>query len=1611
MPRTLKLSVVVSALFLLFIHTGAETHAQAPALSWDGLIEHVTEVPFSLNPSPDGSSYLPRHAVSADGRYVVFTSDATNLGQGYQAVLLRDRHTGDIQPIFPAYGLSDLTMSADGSQIAFRECDPARRPDYASICDVWVYNRVTNMMSAMSTMSDGTLSDADSGLPVLSSNGRFVVFQTNATNLLPPGAAPGQLIIRDRDADGNGIFDEPGTATIGLVSAADGSLTAGNGVSDGPEVSDDGRYVAFRSAAGNLVEGDSNGSWNVFERDLLTAETRLLDRRVTGEPSPVPVDRPEISMSADGRYVAFASPDGFLTGGDYDASEDVFVYDRDTQALSRITLPDVTADALAVDSPMLTADGRYVAMRAWSQNTAVPFGDHLATAIFVHDRTTGTSTKVSVLPDGSDLNWHAATPVISADGTVVLFTSKASNVQPGLEYQFDKIFAAVHFDVQPTEIHVPGRGGPGTYTVTTQQHTRWSASWDWEQQWFAVQTPWWNNAGSGPITFATQWANSDPVARTITVTLGSRTVTFTQGAGLSFTSITPNVGPLAGGTAVTIHGTGFEPGMQITTNSGGPTPAEFVDETTLHAVMPPGQNPGWTYMGVWTSDFRAAFMDNAFRYQDGTPPFIWSSVTGQQGSNDWYTSNVTIEWGWWDGDSAITSTLGCDPVVVTADTPGTTFTCSVTSEGGTATNSVTIKRDATPPVITMTTPAPTIYTFGSNVPAVFTCTDATSGSAGCLGDDHVDTSWSGLDHQFYVTAYDQAGNLSWTMVNYDVSVPFCWPPPETPRAWWRMEGDTTDLSGGLTATAVNLSNGAFVPAITGQGFLFPNRTAGFLQVGPSPRLDFDNLLTIAMWIKPADATPGVLLSHPSQYTVQRLADGSVQWTFHKTDGSSVSATIPGAAPVDVWTHLAVTFDHGAVRTWVNGRMVRFDDGTGALRSPDGSGLTIGGQDQEGSNLPFAGAIDELQLFDFELLELNLYLTGSHGMCVPAATTLTVNVPSVVDYGTVSYPAGAQLLDASQQPIAGKSITLSSGAASATLVTDSNGSVSWVAPASFGSAGTYANAFTAVFEGDTEYQRASVSRDIVVQKITPEITWPSPADIVYGTPLGAAQLNASANVAGTFVYTPPSGTVPGAGTPTLSVTFHPSDSTDYNDASSSVAMNVLKTQPAMTMTGGTFTYNGQPHPASASASDYLGQPLLPLTITYNGSSAVPVNAGSYTAVASYAGDGNYLGRSVSATIDVQRAPLTITAVNAAKLFGAPLPSFSAAASGFVNGESMTSLSGSLSFSTTATASSPVGAYAVTPGGLTSANYAITFASGTLTVTPAASQVAASASANPSGFGQAVTFTALVSIVSPGAGTPTGTVEFRDGTTRLGTVALSNGSALLTTNGFSAGAHNISAIYSGNANVTGSTQSFTQTVRASAQSSTTALSSSANPVIAGASVTLTATVTAPAGLSGNVAFYDGTALIGAAAVSGTKAKLVISTLAIGTHAITARYMGNATIPPSISPVFAQIVKASSGTLRNSTATVVASPSPGTLDHAVTFTATVAGNQSTPPTGGVLIFVDGFVVGGPVTLSPNGAASSRATFSTSTLAHGVHDVTVAYLGDGTYKGDVGTATLTIN
>jgi hypothetical protein len=172
--------------------------------------------------------------------------------------------------------------------------------------------------------------------------------------------------------------------------------------------------------------------------------------------------------------------------------------------------------------------------------------------------------------------------------------------------------------------------------------------------------------------------------------------------------------------------------------------------------------------------------------------------------------------------------------------------------------------------------------------------------------------------------------------------------------------------------------------------------------------------------------------------------------------------------------------------------------------------------------------------------------------------------------------------------------------------------------------------------------------------------------------------------------------------------------------------------------------------------------------------------------------------------VNAAALTITAVSRSKLYGAALPALTATYSGFVNGDTTSSLTTPPTLATTATAASPVGAYPITASGAVGANYVFIYTPGTLVVTKASTAGLLSSSGNPSLPNQAVTFTLSLSAVAPGAGTPTGTVQFEvDGADAGAPVSLSAGTASFTTTNLTHGSHTLSGQYAGDANFLGIT----------------------------------------------------------------------------------------------------------------------------------------------------------------------------------------------------------------
>lgn len=305
-----------------------------------------------------------------------------------------------------------------------------------------------------------------------------------------------------------------------------------------------------------------------------------------------------------------------------------------------------------------------------------------------------------------------------------------------------------------------------------------------------------------------------------------------------------------------------------------------------------------------------------------------------------------------------------------------------------------------------------------------------------------------------------------------------------------------------------------------------------------------------------------------------------------------------------------------------------------------------------------------------------------------------------------------------------SFTISGIAGSATSqpVTAGDASASFILPG-----GTPAGSYPiqASYHGTSSFTASSdASATLTILKATPTITWINPADITQGTALGPIQLNATASVPGTFVYTPSSGTVLLSGpAQVLTVKFTPSDATVYNGASFSTRINV---------TGAALL----PLTITASnANQQYGQTTPPLnSVTYTGfakgdgpasltgsllcitsaKSSSPV--GSYPVFCSGLTSTKYKITFVPGTLIVTKAPLTITAVSTKRLFGQPNPLLTASFSAFANGDGLASLDGTLACSTSATPKSSVtgNPYPITCSGVTSPNYAITFISGSLTI---------------------------------------------------------------------------------------------------------------------------------------------------------------------------------------------------------------------------------------------------------------------------------------------------------
>ncbi len=400
-----------------------------------GFVLNTTRV--SVNSSgTQGNDFSINPSISADGRYVAFESDADNLvpgdTNGTRDIFIYDRQTGNTTRVSVSssgtQGNSfsfNPSISADGRYVAFpSEANNLVSGDTNDEADIFVYDRQTGNTTRVSVNFRGAQGNDDSINPSISADGRYVTFESEADSLIPDDTN-GE---NDR-GDGADIFvydRQTGNTTRVSVSS---SGTQGNSFSINPSISADGRYVTFESDADNLVSDDTNGENDIFVYDRQTGNTTLVS--VSSDGTQASGNSRLASISADGRYVTFESNADNLVSDDTNDEADIFVYDRQTRST---TLVSASSDGTQGNNnsrfPSISADGRYVTFESNADNLVS--GDTNDEAdIFVYDRQTGNTTRVSVSSDGTQASGNSRFPSISADGRYVTFESNADNLVNG----------------------------------------------------------------------------------------------------------------------------------------------------------------------------------------------------------------------------------------------------------------------------------------------------------------------------------------------------------------------------------------------------------------------------------------------------------------------------------------------------------------------------------------------------------------------------------------------------------------------------------------------------------------------------------------------------------------------------------------------------------------------------------------------------------------------------------------------------------------------------------------------------------------------------------------------------------------------------------------------------------------------------------------------------------------------------------------------------------------------------------------------------------------------------------------------------------------------------
>jgi hypothetical protein len=305
-----------------------------------------------------------------------------------------------------------LDISAKGRFVALSsKAAKLVRGDTNGRADVFVRDRKRRRTRRVSVSSAGRQANEESTAPAISAHGRFVAFWSDASN----------LVRGDTNGDPDIFVRDRAQGTTKRVNVSSWGAQANDYTCTCLAISASGRFVGFSSKASNLVEEDTDNSWDAFVHDRRMGTTELVSVSSTG--AQVSRSSGVDSISAKGRFVAIGSSASGLVPGDTNNTQDVFVHDRATGETSRVSVSSAGDQGEAYrpsSNGSISADGRFVAFGSLAPNL-VPEDTNESWDVFVHDRETGETSRVSVGSLGEEAPRRSTGAAISANGRFVAF--------------------------------------------------------------------------------------------------------------------------------------------------------------------------------------------------------------------------------------------------------------------------------------------------------------------------------------------------------------------------------------------------------------------------------------------------------------------------------------------------------------------------------------------------------------------------------------------------------------------------------------------------------------------------------------------------------------------------------------------------------------------------------------------------------------------------------------------------------------------------------------------------------------------------------------------------------------------------------------------------------------------------------------------------------------------------------------------------------------------------------------------------------------------------------------------------------------------------------------